>query len=535
MPVIGLLLIIVMPVLFGAFISVLFKNHESSWPVIYASGFIAMILALFASTLLSLKLDANLHKSALIYMAVLGIGAIVSLPFFIIGIRQKKMPKITCSFAKSDLFFIIPAAVMGIIVVFFYVPSYLNDNTWEIVSTTLYSKSIYEYSSMTGKAMELGTAGLPIFNKIYVMPLFYSYFASVFGLDMWLLGGIVIPAIVIIVNIALVHQIAKEIVSGTDKAFFMVLYLIIMMAGTYLPVGGIPVTVGYAVLREGYSGYAICYGMLAPLLLWWILKKRYVSAVVLATSVVSLVRIDRIVYAISEPVKSFVQINTAGKLVALGLVAFMAAMILSAVRKEKIRWVVFVIPSLGISMVATKLKSLITTRNHRIVYCLGLGIIIYSCVIFRPFNDAQMAHTVTKQNDEIRPCLDMIKSEVGEINLWAYEDFMYEARRMDGSVKLLYGRDDLNVTLAGVDYEPQSEYISDYRKYALNKAYFVDYLLPEHTDEEVVDNACKEGVNTFVLPLGAGRERYESLITEYGFKQLTQISDYLVYVRKDEF
>lgn len=534
MPVIGLLLIAVLPILYGAFISALFKNKESKWSTLYASGFIAMILALLVSILVALKLDADLRKGALIYFAILGIAAIVSIPSFIISIRQKKMPKLVLSIDKRNLFFLIPAIIMGIFVTLVYVPSYLNDNTWEIVTTTLYSGRIYEYSSMTGKAMELGTAGLPIYNKIYVMPLFYSYFASVFGLKMWLLGGIVIPAIIYIVNISLVYQIAGEIVSSVNRAFFMVTYMMILMAGTYLPMGGIPVTVGYAILREGYSGYAVCYGILAPLLLWWILKKRYVSAIVLGTSIVSLVRIDRIVYAISEPIKSFTQINLAGKLVALAMISVFAAAVLMTVKKEKIKWEVFMIPSLGISMMATKLKSFVNGRAQKIIYCLGLSIIIYSCVIFRPFNDAETTHNITKQNDEIKECLDIIKSEVGEINLWAYEDFMYEARRLDGSVKLLYGRDDLNITLAGVDYEPQSEYISDYKKYALNKAYAVDYLVLEHEDEEIVLNACHEGVNTFVLPLGAGRERYESLLTEYGFRQVTKVSDYLVYVRKDE-
>lgn len=534
MPIIGLLVIIILPIIYGAFISVLFKNTESRWSVLYASGFVAMILALLVSTLVALKIDANLHIGSLIYFAILGIGALVSLPFVIISIRQKKMPKLAFNLDKRNLFFLVPAVILGIIAIFVYVPSYINDNTWEIVTTTLYSGSIYEYSSMTGKAMELGTAGLPIFNKINVMPLFYSYFASVFGLDMWLLGGIVVPAIVYIVNLSLVYQIAKEIVPSIDKAFFMVLYMIIMMAGTYLPIGGIPVTVGYAILREGYSGYAICYGILAPLILWWILKKRYMSAVILGTSFVSLVRIDRIVYAILEPIKSFTQINMAGKLVAMTLVSFIAAVILKVVKKEKIRWEIFMIPSLGISMVATKIKCFMNTRTKKLVYCLGLSVIIFSCVIFRPFNDASVAHTITKQNDEMKVCLDMIKSEVGEIYLWACDDFMYEARRLDGSVKLLYGRDDLNITLAGVDYEPQSEYIADYRKFVLNKSYNVDYLDSVYSDEEIVANACLEGVNTFVLPLGAGKERYESLLAEYGFKQITLLSDYLVYVRKDK-
>ena len=62
MPVIGLLLIAVLPILYGVFISALFKNKESKWSTLYASGFIAMILALLVSILVALKLDADLRR-----------------------------------------------------------------------------------------------------------------------------------------------------------------------------------------------------------------------------------------------------------------------------------------------------------------------------------------------------------------------------------------------------------------------------------------------------------------------------------------
>lgn len=533
MPVIGLLIILVLPIIYGTFISRVFKDDNPKWTVFYASGFLAMILALLVSTLAALKLDANLEKASLIFMAVLGAGAIVSFPFFLLTIIQKKMPKVKIQFLKNNLWFLIPATIVGVATVFLYVPSVVNDNTWEIVSTTLATGRIYEYSSMTGKAMEMGTAGLPIFNKIYVMPLFYTYFAKVFHLDMWLLGGIVVPLVVFTINLSLVYLVSLEVVSDNNRPYFMLAYLMILLAGTYLPSGGIPVTVGYAVLREGYSGYAICYGILAPLFLYWMLKGKRIRAWIFLFSGFPLVRLDRIAYAVKEPVKSLREVNSSGKLIALFLAALMAAVMLTVNKKEKIKWTAFIVPSVAISMMITRLKNYIEGKTKIVVYSLGISFVIFSCVIFRPFYDADYAKGITKQDEGVRDCLLIISETVSDVNIWAYEDFMFEARRVNGMVKTLYGRDDMNVTLAGVDYEPVSEYVSDYAIFMKNKTYGIDYLIQEHSDMEVVEAALKEGVNTIVLPQGSNREGYEATFETVGYAFSFETDEYIVYVRKD--
>lgn len=533
MPVIGLLLLLVLPILYGSFFMRVFKEDNPKWTVVYASGFITMILALLASVLVALKLDANLEKSSLIYMVVLGAGALVSLPAYVLNIIQKKMPKIAFSFSKDMLWFLIPAILVGLAVAFVYVPSVSNDNTWEIVSTTLATERIYEYSSMTGKPMELGVAGLPIFNKIYVMPLFYTYMAKVFHIDFWLLGGIVIPAIVYVVNLSLIYLIAEEIVPISKRPFFMIVYLMILLAGTYLPMGGIPVTIGYAVLREGYCGYAVCYGVLAPLFLYWVIKEMRISAWIMAFSVFGLIRLDRVVYGIKEPIKSLADINTSGKLMALYLGAILVALILTVNKKEKIKWIAFLIPSVAISMMITKMKSYIEGKGKNLVYWLGISFIIFSCVIFRPLYDASPSTGITKQDENVRACLEKISESVPQINLWAYEDFMFEARRVNGNVLTLYGRDDMNVTMAGSDYEPVSEYVSDYSMFTKNKSFWVDYLILEHSDIEVVEAAYKEGVNVIVLPQGSNREGYEATFETVGYAFSFETDEYIVYVRKD--
>lgn len=533
MPVIGLLLLVIVPLFYGISVCILLKNKDAKWVTIYASGLLMMILVALFSVLAALKLDANLQKASKLFLILIILGVAVSIPFAIYGILSHKLPSIKIDLNKKDLWFVVPAILLGLAVCFVYVPSIANDDTFEIVSTTLANGRIYEYSAMTGQMMEQGTAGLPIFNKIYVMPLFYSMLCHIFGLKMWMLGGMIIPAIVYVINICLIYEISVELfVDKASRRFFMIVYMLFLMAGTYLPTSGIPVTVGYAVLRQGYSGYAICYGIMLPLVMYLLLKRHILQALLMSLSVLGTVRLDRIIFRLREPFDSLRNVNSAGKLVGLYLIAVIAAVVWVYTYKGKINWLAFLLPSVAVSMMFTLVRSKIEGRKNNLIFSLSTALLILSCVLFRPLYDAEITPSFTKENKNYKECLTNIKAECTDVTLWAYEEFMFEARRLDGSIKTLYGRDDMDGRMVGLDYEEVPDLAEDYSKFIKNKSYWVDYLELEHSEDAIMKGATSYGVNVIVLPGTANKEAYEELFAKYGYMYAWEMNSGVVYIRR---
>ena len=494
MAIVGILLFLTAPLLFGVGISSKCRERNVGCLKGYLVGFLSLFVMMFAETLAMLKLDLSLKVYEWIVVATL--AAMAVLGALLLALRRPVFAKPRIE--KRMLWFLVPAVLLFAYSYFYLVPSFANNDTWEFVATSVAKGRVFEYSSMTGRRM---IAGLPIFNKIQVMPLLYVVLADFFGIPVDVSAGVLVPAVVFVLNLSLIYAIGREL-GCSDRSYFMILYMLVLMSGTYLPSFGVPVTLGYAILREGYCGYAVAYGVVIPAVLLLLLKKKYMWAAVTLATAVPFVRIDRIFFALMSPVKSIAAVNVAGKIAGVYLVAVIAALIYKAVKGMAIKWQVLLIPSIFVSYITEKLKDCLIKKRDIVLYSVGVAVIILSAVNFEPFDDSVTCFEKKAEDAKVLACLDDIKDGV----IWAPVEFVSAARRLDGNTETLFGRDDNNPLMAGIDFENDEEMAREYKLAGFNiKAGEYQYRT-ENSTEFIIDSAVSEGVKYFVIPSQEGYE-----------------------------
>ena len=405
--------------------------------------------------------------------------------------ESKKTP--AAAFDKTNLFFIIPAIMLGAVSYFLFAPSYVNDDTWEVVSTTVYHGTLYEYSAMTGEEV---VKGFPIFYKIYIIPMLYSCLCGFFNLSQRLLLSFLMPSILLFLNLNIIYAISKEC-RITNKPVFMLLYMLLLMAGTYLPDNAIPATVGYALLREGYSGYAYAYALAIPFSVLLCIKKKYLSSVISLVPILGLVRLDRIFYALKEPVKAYVSINTAGKLIGLYLVAILVPALMRKLKNNQAPKPLFFLPTTLIAYTGEKILTLTDGRRAKVLYLLSLSFIIFAAGNFTLYGDAELLSEELNFEKSVKE--ELKDNSDTEIKIWASEDFMATVRRILPNIRVLYGRDDVSNMMNGLDYEDPSEHVLDFSNSYKNMHAAKDFFYEsELTTEEALIEAYKEGVDLYI-------------------------------------
>lgn len=481
------LAVLVAPILTGSLVSAIFREKTLTYAAKYGTGFVSLVGVLLAVQLVSLKLDMGFDRLSVVFLILCALLSLAGIPFL-------KKP---CGFAvKKDMFLVAVLTAITALYAFVYLaPSFVNDDSFEIVANSIATKTIYEYSSMTGQKM---IAGLPIFNKIYIMPVLLAVLCSRFGASMWLVGAFLIPTVVFVTGVFLVNDIANEL-NIHRKSVFLITFLLILVAGTYLPKNGIPVTAGYAILREGYSGYAVAYGILLPLAVLLLLKKKYLYAIVMFLPMLSLVRIDRIFYALLSLGESYGAMNRSGKHLGLFLFSVCAMVIYTAVKRKKINWWILLCPPVFVAFSFERLVSDIADGSRRMLFCLGGALIILSSCYLTPFADAEPASLVRKYEEYVKE--EIAKIDDFDHSIYGSAEFMAAARRIDGRVKTLYGRDDVSEALQGLDYEETSEYARDFYHYMLNYNLSVEGYALEHSEEEILKQAEIEGMRYFIPPV----------------------------------
>lgn len=487
--------VILMVIFFSGFAAMgIFKENKKNFFITTSYGLVTIVLMVLCVLLVTLKFDMSFESMCRVSGVFFGLTTAIGIARMIFLMLKSKGVKRVEGVSKRDLWYLIPALLLCIYSFFLLAPSYVNDDTWEIVSTTLATDTIYEYSAMTGEKM---INGLPIFNKICVMPMLYSIVCRLTGLSIWTVCGFVFPIIVFSSCIGIVSKISDEI-NVNNKEAFMLTYMLCLIGGTYLPNNGIPVTTGYALLREGYSGYAIAYAVSIPLFTLCFLKKKYVTSLFAMSSLIGLVRIDRIYFALKSPISWFRNINGSGKLAGIFVLALLSSALIGTVKYKKRNIVLVVAPIVFISYVQDELRSLLNEKKQLVVYSVGVSIMILSCTGFDSFSDA-FGMKETKQFEKM-VMKEISASRYSEECIFAPADFMAVARRLDGNVKVLYGRDDISSYMAGLDFEDSSEFINDYYLYSLNALYGYEAYKTEHSKEEIEAAFSNRGVNEFLLP-----------------------------------
>lgn len=517
---------LVAPFFCGALITALFRAKEASVLEKYVAGFLFAMLYLLTSVLAALKLNQNLDGLSKIYVLPLTALAVAGLLVEILLKARKKATllkkneneeaiRASSSFAqtiKSNygyLWFLIPAVLIGAYCILGLEPSFANDDTWEVVATTIKRGTLFEYSSMTGK---LSTAGYPIFYKVYVIPMFYAILQHTFGLEMWFTGGILLPIVIYICNLAIVSKIAPK----EHKTKFMLVYLFVLYAGTYLPECGIPMTIGFPVLRQGYSGYAIAYGIAIPFALYLLMQKKYFFAAAALVPIAGLVRIDRIFFCIVKtPMKALRDLNGAGKLAGVYLFAAAVLIYIAVYQKKRYDWRHFLIPSIGMAYGITEISKLIEGTKKKRIYYFGVAIIIWATNNFRILYGAVPAENIKKTDLALEETLSTLESRYGEVILWSDQETMSKARRISGTVKTFYGRDDADVTMAGLDYEPEFTDVREYRNFMTNTCTNTPFLTVYVIEEEMHQALADEEVNVILIPHTGNSEIIETFLGSY--------------------
>ena len=492
MAIVGILLFLAAPLLFGVGISCKFRERNVGCLKGYLVGFLSLFVMLFIETLAMLKLDLSLRVYDWIVVATLAAVAVVGA--FLLALKRPGFVK--PHIEKRMLWFFVPAVLLFAYSYCYLVPSLANDDTWELVATSLAHGSVYEYSTMTGQFM---TAGLPIFNKIQVMPLLYVVLADFFGISVNVSAGLLVPAIVFVLNLSLVYAIGREL-EVSDRSYFMILYMLILMGGTYLPSFGVPVTLGYSVLREGYSGYAVAYGVVIPAALLLLLKKKYLWVVAALVTSVPFVRIDRIFFALMSPVKSLTAANSAGKLMGVYIVAIVAALAYRAIKGASVKWQGLLIPAVFVAYTAEKLKNCLKKKNEVIWYSVGVSLIILSAVNFEPYDDSVTYFERKGEEAPVEACIPEIRDGL----VWAPVEFTSVVRRLDGGIETIFGRDVNNPLMAGINYEDDGSMGWEYRNAIYNVALNQYAYVTRYDTDYIVEAARAAGVKYVVLPVEGG-------------------------------
>lgn len=519
MAVAGILLFVISPLLAGALITFILREKNAGMLETYLAGFLSLFAFFLACILVALKLDMPLSGLAKIYLYPVAVISLIGI--VIIAIRQRKLFRLEKP-AKDILLFVIPAVFIWAYSYLLLYPSVVNDDTFEIVLESITTDSVYLYSSMTGKLME---AGLPIFNKVYVMPMFISVFCGFFGISAEVFAGYILPSVLFVLNCAIVYKLAKEL-KVLSKSLFMLAYLMVLMAGTYLPTRAIPVTTGYALLREGYSGYAVAYAVLIPFVLYLCVKKRYVYAVLMAMPIVGLVRLDRIFYACVAPIETYKSINSAGKLLGLYFIALCVFAVMRAKKKERVPVATAFAPGILIAFMAELLVESVKEKKARTVMLLCIAVIIYAGGSFTSFTDAKTRSEVTEYRSEVAAALDTL--DMSGSTIWASQEFLSEVRFIDSDVYTIYGRDDYTQMLSGLDYEKKSDNTEDYRNGFMNLISVNTFYPIELTMEEIMEEASKEA-DYLILPIENDNPNLLMFLSDSGYTYETANEKYMIY------
>ena len=509
-------LLLGVPYILGTAFTIILGERTLRGPLRWVIGVLSVFVCFFASLLIELKLHGTLNDLTKLFGIILTAFTAGSVPTVLYGFAKKELR--FQNFDKKILVWVIPAIVLGAFSVFVLNSSYVNDVTVETVRTTLYTGKIYEYSSLLGTRME---AGLPIFVKIEIVPMFYACICNAFHIDILVLTGTVVPAITYTAHIFIMNEISAYAVKEKHRSLFMIFHLLLLLAGTYLPDNAIPVTIGRPLLMQGYSGFAWGFGVLVPLIILVCLQKRFCLAAFLVIPLTGLIKTDRFFFAAVEGLRSYLTMNLAGKLFAL----YVFSAVFELVRKKKEKTPI-PLYFLGTTLISKSLVDAYEYVGEKKSFAISAGLLIMACCSFMPFKGA----TFSFDREEIN--VADIKGDASEVTLWAPRNIMENVRLYDASVCPVYGRDLYNPTmLAGINFEPYSEDSEDLLKMMTTMEVYTDDYVDSIYCPALKVNKELENVDVIMLPADTLSEKIEETLVSRGFTKLDKTEEYLIMRR----
>lgn len=141
-----------------------------------------------------------------------------------------------------------------------YIPDIKEDMTLEIIRTTIATNTMYQYNPATGRLLELGM--YPV-SKVITLPLVYSVFVDITGIDGEVFLYYIAPICILMVQFIVVLKWGKFLFQDNHKKrqLFLVFYAIVLFFGDY-----VSTTFSYRLLHMGWRGDTIVMGICLPYL-----------------------------------------------------------------------------------------------------------------------------------------------------------------------------------------------------------------------------------------------------------------------------
>lgn len=509
-----LFLLAAVPYLVGSALVTILGDRRHTFHVRWIVGLLFLLLGFFACLLVALKLDLSLYGLCKLFGIFTVSFTTGSVPIWIHALKEGYF--VWPEWEKKSFLWMIPAALLGVFSIVCLEPSYVNDITLETARTTLYTGTLYQTSALLGTTME---AGLPLFNKLEIVPMLYADLCRDFKFDVSALTGYIIPFVAYVSNLILMWEISGHLVKKEQRSLFMLFHLAILTAGTYLPDTAIPVTVGQPLLMQGYSGWALAYGIVIPAVVLMLLERRVILAGICFLPIIGLIRYDRVFFACKTFFTGYHLTNTAGKL----LILYLVCLVLWILRKNK-GMKNFAVLS-GSALISTVLTEFYERLGNRKSFVVATMAVIFSCVYFQPFQDAEYVW-----NDDTLSYME-ISEGVKDVTVWASQDVESSIRRQTAEIKCAYGRDLYEDLLDGVNYEPVTE---DQKQlyYAMS---ILDIYVDEYVESIVIpiveENQLLDEVDVVVLPMKSFSDKINTALVARGFTFCTETEDYLIMRR----
>lgn len=266
-------MLVIVPLLLGTLGNLFIKGKKNRIPTTYVTGLFALFLVFEGAVIVALKLDlsfsmlVNLFSISLLFICgatvILGRGRLHMV---------KVWKKIRNSFTGQKRNVIILCILMGIlfaaqiVVIFHFSPIVQEDNTMEIVQTTLTTNSIHTYNAMTG---QVSANGITIQGKFMVLPLFYAYMCRVFQMDPGVFLYRIVPVWILMLSYLVSIHLAEQVFKTEDgkadvfaSIIFVLLYSVLLLFGDFLFT-----TISYRIFHCAWAGETIVVAIVLPFLI----------------------------------------------------------------------------------------------------------------------------------------------------------------------------------------------------------------------------------------------------------------------------
>lgn len=459
MGILFLVAILIIPYMWGCLVTGLSRDRKADNISVYVQGMLVLFIVFLGLILAGLKTDMGFGIFTVLATLVLIGVSVLGVPFLLPRIKRGAftLPKVD----KKVLPVVIAATVVGVFSILLTRQSFANDATIETVKTTLDTGKIYIFSSLDGKQM---VEGLPIFNKVFVVPMLYAVLSKITFTDITIITGLIVPVITFVLNIVIMWKISAYAVTENNRNLFMYFHLILLVSGTFLPGIAIPASAGFPLLRQGYTGYAWAYGVLAPFVALMLLEKKYLRGGILFLSIFGMLKLDSIYFAFKDFSNSYHNMGASGKLWIMYLCAVFYWLYVKFTEKKKFPWELLLT---GCAIIAAAICDLYETfklkqtKQIRQAFLAWMVLASLACVSFIPFNGVKFGLSLGATDKYTVEMADLLEnwtesqplSDDGMLVVAGCEEVMSVLRAATTKVTPAYGRDFIEPLLTGYNYE----------------------------------------------------------------------------------